>query len=269
MLESFTMEIVGLAVCVRPLFESTKEYCRPYLTGKAPEFSVQVTPEDLAFEQMLLDREADEEGLKRRKFTDPFLERTSIQRRVADALLERDTLMLHGSTVAVDQKAYLFTAPCGTGKSTHTRLWRELFGARAVMVNDDKPFLQITEDGVFACGSPWSGKHGLATNVRVPLRGICSLRRGKENKICPAAPEVLVDLLRHQAHAPEDAALRPKAFSLVDRLAALVPMWEMECNKELDAAKLAHRAMDKTQSAGSLEIADSIGYNEENSTGSI
>ena len=239
----FTMEIAGLVVCVKPLFESTKEYCRPYLTDKAPGISVRVTPEDLAFAQMLLDQEADEEGLKRRKFTEPFLERTSIQRRVADALLEKDTLMLHGSTVAVDQKAYLFTAPCGTGKSTHTRLWREVFGDRAVMVNDDKPFLQITEDGVFAYGSPWSGKHGLATNVRVPLKGICSLRRGKENQIRPADPENLVGLLRHQAHTPVEQPLQAKVSVLVDRLTALVPLWEMECNKEPDAAKIAYSAM--------------------------
>ena len=56
---------------------------------------------------------------------------TVIQEKIAGQLLERDTLLLHGSTVAVDGQAYLFTAPCHTGKSTHTRLWRKLFGDRA------------------------------------------------------------------------------------------------------------------------------------------
>ena len=243
-MESFTMEIAGMAVCVRPMFESTKEYCRPYLTEKEPELTVYVTEKDLAFEQMLLDREAEEEGLKKRVFTGPFLERTSIQRRVADALLERDTLMLHGSTVAVDGKAYLFTAPCGTGKSTHTRLWRELFGDRAVMVNDDKPFLQITPNGVLAYGSPWSGKHGLATNICVPLQGICSLRRGENNQIRPATPQMLLPLLRHQAHMPEDASLHEKVFTLIDRMTALVPLWEMDCNnRKSGAAQVSSNAM--------------------------
>ena len=243
-MESFTMEIAGLAVCVQPMFESTKEYCRPYLTEKAAELFVQVTAEDLTFEQMLLDREADEEGLRRRIFTDPFLERTAIQRRVAEALLDRDTLLLHGSTVAVDGKAYLFTAHCGTGKSTHTRLWRELFGERAIMVNDDKPFLHITEYGVLTYGSPWSGKHGLATNICVPLKGICSLRRGEINQIRPTEPQILQDLLRHQAHMPEDASLHEKVFTLIDRLTALVPLWEMDCNnRKSDAAQVSSIAM--------------------------
>ena len=121
-MENFTMEIAGAVVGVTPMFQSTREYCRPYLSDKDPELFVKVSTEDLAFEQKMLEQEASEEGLKIRKFTDPFLERTSIQRRVADYLLERDTLMLHGSTVSVDGNAYLFTAPCGTGKSTHTRL---------------------------------------------------------------------------------------------------------------------------------------------------
>jgi serine kinase of HPr protein (carbohydrate metabolism regulator) len=56
-----------------------------------------------------------------------------------------DTFLFHGSAIAVDGVGYLFTAKSGTGKSTHARLWRELLGARAVMVNDDKPLLRVTE----------------------------------------------------------------------------------------------------------------------------
>ena len=242
-MEAFTMEIAGLVTRVQPLFLSTREYCKPYLTDKTPEFSVQVTAEDLAFQQSLLEAEAVEEGLKIRKFTDPFLERATIQRRIADHLLARNTVMLHGSTVAVDGKAYLFTGPCGTGKSTHTRLWRELFGQRAVMVNDDQPFLQITSSGVLAYGSPWSGKHGLAANVCVPLAGICFLNRGIENHIrrIPAEDGIL-SLFRH-IHMPVDELLQKKALSLADDLAGKLPLWEMYCNKKLDAAKVSYSAM--------------------------
>ena len=244
-MEAFTMEIAGLAVCVKPLFQSTKEYCRPYLSEKTPELTVQITGEDLAYEQEMLDREAVENGLKRRKFTDPFLERTSIQRQVADYLVGRNTLLLHGSTVAVDGNAYLFTAPCGTGKSTHTRLWRELFGERAVMVNDDKPFLQITSAEVLAYGSPWSGKHGLANNVCVPLKGICLLHRGTENVIHQAEKQDLAATLCKQVHLPENEVLATKVLALVDTLAERVPLWEMACNKELEAAKIAYAAMNR------------------------
>ena len=252
-MEAFTMEIAGVAVQVNPMFQSTKEYCRPYLSDEKPEFTVTVTPEDLIREQLLLEQEAIEEGLKIRKFKEPFLERSTIQRRVADFLVSRDTLMLHGSTVAVDGRAYLFTAPCGTGKSTHTRLWREVFGDRAIMVNDDKPFLQITEREVLAYGSPWSGKHGLATNVCVPLKGICSLRRGKENQIHPGNRSELIDLLRKQVHIPEDPALAERTLELLDSVMQMVSLWEMECNKEPEAALTAYSAMSSERNSFEFE----------------
>ena len=236
--DAFILEIAGLATYIQPMFSSTREYCRPYLTQRQPEFFVEVTQEDLFRQQAALDLEADTEGLRRRKFTDPFLERTVIQEKIAEKLLERDTLLLHGSTVAVDGQAYLFTAPCGTGKSTHTRLWRELFGDRAVMVNDDKVFLQLRQESVLACGSPWTGKHGIGTNISVPLTGICFLHRGTENRIQPAAPEKWLPELIHQSFLPEE-----RYTSLVDRLAQTIPLWEMSCTKDPQAAAIAHAAM--------------------------
>ena len=232
------MEVAGLATHVQPLYGSTKEYCRPYLTDREAEFFIEITVEDLIRQQALLDQEADREGLRRRKFTDPFLERTVIQEKIAEKLLERDTLLLHGSTVAMDGQAYLFTAPCGTGKSTHTRLWREQFGDRAVMVNDDKVFLQLRQNSVWAYGSPWTGKHGIGSNISVPLKGICFLQRGTENKIQKAMPEKWLPELIHQSFLSEE-----QYSNLVLRLAQKIPLWEMYCTKDPPAATIAYEAM--------------------------
>ncbi|MBR7178459.1 MAG: hypothetical protein IKD27_02935 [Oscillospiraceae bacterium] len=240
-LDAFVMEIAGLPVQVQPLFETTGVYCRNYLTKREPVCCIEIHRADLEQEQRLLNLEADEEGLKRRKFPEPFLERSVIQRRIADALLERNVLMLHGSTVAVDAQAYLFTAACGTGKSTHTRLWRELLGVRAVMVNDDKPFLRFTGDGILACGSPWSGKHGLDTNISVPLHGICILKRGPENKIHRIGAGECREMLRQQCHVPE--GMEDRVEALLSDLTERVALWEMECTKEIQAAQTAYGAM--------------------------
>ena len=239
----FLMKIAGQTGQVESLFESTRDYCRKYLAEGTPDFSVTVSREDLSFEQEALRQEALEEGIRVRVFTDPFLERTAIQRKWAEFLLERNVLMTHGSTVAVDGKAYLFTARCGTGKSTHTRLWRQVFGDRARMVNDDKPFLKLTEEGVLACGSPWSGKHGLDENITVPLQGICILERGKENRIAPIPPEEALPMLLHQSYCPLDANRRDRFESLVKKLAERTPLWRMYCNMDPTAAEVSHKAM--------------------------
>ena len=237
----FNLKIAGHVGKVHSRFDSTRDYCRHYLTEEEPEFEVAVTAEDLAFEQAELLAEAKAEGMKPRKFTDPFLDRAAIQRKFADYLFDHNVLLCHGSTVAVDDKAYLFTAKCGTGKSTHTRLWREVFGDRAQMVNDDKPFLILTESGVLACGAPWSGKHGLDTNITVPLAGICILERGPENVIRPIPAVEALPRLLHETHGPEGQESR--FHELVEQLANQTALWRMECTKDKEAAEVAHGAM--------------------------
>ena len=237
----FNLKIAGHTGRVASLFESTPQYFKAYLTDDVPEFSVTVTREDLAFEQADLLEEAHRDGFKPRVFTDPFLERQAIQRAFAEFLFDHNTLLFHGSAVAVDEEGYLFTAHSGTGKSTHTRFWMQTFGKRAVMVNDDKPFLEITAEGVLLHGSPWSGKHGLDTNVTVPLKGLCILERGAENRIWKLSPEEALPMLRKQAYQP---TARAAAFAqLADRLSQSVPLWKMTCTKNPEAARIAFCAM--------------------------
>ena len=239
----FLLKIAGHTAAVSALFESTPQYFRAYLTQDAPEFSVTVSREDIAFEQADLLEEAHRDGFKPRVFTDPFLERTAIQRAFAEFLFDREILLLHGSAVAVDGNGYLFTAHSGTGKSTHTRLWRQVFGQRAVMVNDDKPFVAFSPNGVWLHGSPWSGKHGLDTNVCVPLKGICLLERGPENNIQRIMPEEILPMLQKQTYCPMDTAKHPAFHNLIGRLSQSIPLWRMACTKDPAAAQMAHDAM--------------------------
>jgi len=239
----FNIRIAGQVAAVDSLFESTRDYCGRYLTEAEPDFSVAVCEADLAFEQAELDAEARREGLRLRVFTPPFLERAAIQRKVARHLLTRDTILIHGSAVAGDDMGYLFTAKCGTGKSTHTRLWREVFGSRAVMINDDKPFVRITAAGIQVCGAPWSGKHGLDTNAAVPLKGICILERGAENRIERIPAAEALPMLLHQSGAPETQEASAQLQTLVRTLSEQTPQWRMYCNRNPEAARLAHEAM--------------------------
>ena len=239
----FKMKIAGSVAAVTSLFDSTPHYLKAYLTEDTPNFSVTVTESDLRFAQAELDKEALEEGFRRREFTDPFLERAAIQRAFAELLFDRDILLVHGSTVAVDGRAYLFAAKSGTGKSTHTRLWRQVFGQRAVMINDDKPFLQLTDTGAIVFGSPWSGKHGLDTNISAPLGGICILERGPENIIRPISAKDALPRLHKEAYIPMDAEKHPKFQVIVEKLARQVPLWHMTCTKDPQAAQVAFNAM--------------------------
>ena len=247
----FQMKIAEKTAGVISLFDSTPQYFRAYLTEDAPDFYITVNESDLRFQQAQLDQEALEEGFRLRVFTDPFLERAAIQQAFAEFLFDYNTLLLHGSTIAVDGNAYLFTAKSGTGKSTHTRLWREVFGPRAIMINDDKPFIKISDSAIEAFGSPWSGKHGLDTNISLPLSGICLLERGVENEICATTPEILLPMLIKQTYAPENPDKHSRLHTLVTELAQKTPLWHLFCNKSPEAAQLAYETMAK-KSAGTI-----------------
>lgn len=238
----FRIKIAGHTTEVTSLFDSTRDYCRNYLTEDSPELYIPVSREDLAREQVELDAEALREGLRRRVFTEPFLERTVIQKKLAEHLLSRDILLLHGSAVAVDSQGYLFMAKCGTGKSTHTRLWRQAFGERAVMVNDDKPFVEIAASGAVLHGAPWSGKHGLDTNLAVPLKGICLLQRGTENRIWRIPAEDAVPMLWESCQMPEDGQ-NSHVQKLVRALAANTALYRMTCTKDPQAAVVSYETM--------------------------
>lgn len=238
----FNLKIAGQVGQVTCLFDSTPYYLGRYVTQEQADFAVTITRDDLELEHRLRDAEAAEEGFKPRQVTEPFLERLAIQRKFAEHLMTVDTLMVHGSAVAVDGVGYIFTARCGTGKSTHTRLWRQVFGDRAVMINDDKPFVRITPEGIWVCGSPWSGKHGLDTNLEVPLGGICILERGVENRIRPAL-SAEIPLLQKHLLCYMEPSLEPSFLELVRMLTARTPLWHLKCNMDPSAAVVSYNAM--------------------------
>ena len=243
-MQEFGLKIAGTVAQITCSFDSTPYYLGQYRTDERADFSVMISADDLERERYFRDAEALEEGMKLRKVTEPFLERLAIQRKFAEATMERNILMVHGSAVAVDGIGYVFTAACGTGKSTHTRLWRQVFGDRAVMINDDKPFVSLTDEGVFVCGSPWSGKHGLDSNISVPLGGICLLERGVENRISPLERDRVPEMVNRLRWYMEPERI-PTFDQLAQKLSDRIPFWHLQCNMDPDAARISYETMSR------------------------
>lgn len=159
-------------------------------------------------------------------------------------LIKFDGMMLHSSAVVMDGYAYLFSAPCGTGKSTHTSLWRKTFGEdRVLMLNDDKPALRLEDGRWYAYGTPWSGKTAQNINMRVPLGGICVLTRGETNEIAPFGGTMAALALMEQTARPGMVKGRGSMLELIDKLLTLVPVWKLKCTPTEEAARVSQQAM--------------------------
>ncbi len=228
---------------VNSLYKQVHDYCKDYTTSEPADFSVTITPEDIIAEKKKSDSEYAYEGLPAPNFSDALLEETAVYRKIAEKMPEFDTFVFHGSVIAVDGKGFLFTAKSGTGKSTHTRLWREYFGTKAVMVNDDKPMLKVTDSGVIAYGTPYNGKHNLGENIAVPLKAICILTRGEKNSIVSIDRSEAYSMLLQQVYRPQDPLQMVKTLKLVDKMAENVELYRLACNMDIEAAEVAYNGM--------------------------
>ena len=224
---SITIELAELSIKLVGITRIVN-FFEDYISESLPKTNIVITEEDVKCEC--------ETGHKVSRGS----EKLAVYRKICEKMVEFDTILMHGSVVAVDGEAFLFTAKSGTGKSTHTRFWREVFGERAVMVNDDKPLLKLTEDGVLACGTPWDGKHRLSTNVCVPLKAICILERGEDNEIHPITAQEALPMVFQQTYRPKNLA---RYMEIIDKLTQRVAFYRLRCNMSVEAAKMAYEAM--------------------------
>ena len=239
-----TYRIADITIQICSLHERVHRLCESYRAAEGPaDLCVEITQADIDYEREHSMQEKMLLGRPVIRHPDEYVESLAVYRKIAERLPSFDTILMHGSCIAVDGEGYLFTAKSGTGKSTHARLWRELFGKRAVMVNDDKPLIRVTESGATIYGTPWDGKHHLSTNCAVPLKAICILERAGQNTIRRVSKAEAYSTMLQQIYRPPDSAVMMKTVTLIERLLGVVDLWRLGCNMDPEAAEIAYQAM--------------------------
>ena len=171
----FNVKIADEVFRIHCRYGFVKDFFEDYMTDEPTDTVIEATLEECDRAAAELKQNALARGDMSYKHYDNVAENSAIFRLITSALLKRGVLMIHGSAIIADGQAYLFTARSGTGKSTHTRLWCELLGSRARILNDDKPFIRPTGNGAIAYGSPWSGNENPGKNTSAPLKAIIKL----------------------------------------------------------------------------------------------
>ena len=242
-MNAFKIRLADKVIAVSALHGYIADYCRGYISDDTPDFAVQITQSDIDYEREKSRREDIKEGIPIRNFSDEYLETLAVYRKIAEKMIDYDTILFHGSVIAIDGIGYLFTAKSGTGKSTHTRLWRDLFGERAIMVNDDKPLIKVSESGIIVYGTLWDGKHRLSTNISVPLKSVCVLERSEENRIEKVTADSVYNMLVQQVYRPQNPQKLLKTLQLIDILSENAGLYRLGCNMDISAAELAYNVM--------------------------
>ena len=237
-MESILVELVNNKILIQGKESGLRRFFKGYEMENKPDYFITVTDEDLRREEIVSGRN------NKYKLTPATLEFCAIQRQIVRYLSSQCILLFHGSSICVDGRTYIFTAPSGTGKSTHSRLWREILkDHNVVMVNDDKPFLKVKERHVTAYGSPWVGKEGLGCNMSAPVEAICSISQGTENVIREATPDEMFPIFYEQSHRPFDKEGTENYLHTLDVLTRSVRLYKLECDISLEAARLSYKTM--------------------------
>ncbi len=150
--------------------------------------------------------------------------------------MDKMRIAFHGSCIVAEDRAYLFLGESGTGKSTHTRLWRENIKG-CFLLNDDSPIISVEEDGIWAYGSPWSGKTPCYRQERYRLGGFVRLSQAPHNRIRRLSPLMAYAAL-HPSCPPQfakDSLYDDISVTLNDILGG-IPVYAMECLPDADAA---------------------------------
>lgn len=229
-----TIRLANLLIGIQHTYPHLERQCAAYLAEGTPDFTVTVT-EEMVEAELARAKDAPTPG---------YCESLCAYREIARLLPAYDALLFHAAVIECAGAAYAFTAKSGTGKSTHIRLWRRVYGDQVQIVNGDKPILRFSPDGrLYAYGTPWCGKEGWQRNVGVPLRAIVFLERGDTDRITDLPTSDAVLPLMNQivlGNNPEEISM---TLEMADRVLAATETKRLICTPQESAARVAYSAL--------------------------
>ncbi len=148
---------------------------------------------------------------------------------------------VHSSAIVCNGRAVLFLGESGTGKSTHTRLWRENI-AGAVLLNDDSPFIGFVDGRATAFGAPWSGKTPCYKQEQYPIAAIVRLSQAPHNAIRPLRSVHAIGALLPSLTPAfgYDDELQDRMLATLSKIISQVPVYHLECLPDAAAARLSY-----------------------------
>ncbi len=159
-----------------------------------------------------------------------------------ELVAKKNGAVLHASMVLKNGKTILFTAPCGTGKSTQADLWEKY--ADAEIVNGDKALISLKDDMVFAGGLPFSGSSKICKNISAPLAAVVCLGQAKENIIRKmSAREAFVAIMQgnYRAGITKDSA--QKTIDVIEKVCRTVPVYKFDCLPDKTAVECLEKEL--------------------------
>lgn len=157
----------------------------------------------------------------------------------------RGLFVLHSASILYRGRAWLFSGSSGTGKSTHTNLWHEIY--QTPLLNGDLNMIGWDNGAATVYGLPWCGTSNICTSKNHPLGGIIFLKQAPFNRVTVPSPDTKVHYLIQRLISPgwtKDLLL--KNISFAEEFTEAVPIFRLHCTKDAEAASVMKAAIDLT-----------------------
>lgn len=231
--------IADLNISIEPKSEYFKQQIEPYEVNCADvDFSVSVNQNEIDYEISI------------GEFSDyGICESLAVFRKICKKILyEYNGILFHSAVIVYKEKAYIFTAKSGTGKTTHIRLWKKLLGDKVKILNGDKPILREKDGQIIAYGTPWQGKENYGCNMQAPLGGVFLLNRGVENSVEKADVKTAIPFMLSQTLRYQDEICVSNLLSFFEKMILTIPIYNLYCNMELSAVETSLSVIEKQES---------------------
>ena len=154
-------------------------------------------------------------------------------------LCTRRGVILHAVAINWNNQGILFSGTSGTGKTTQADLWSRYKGS--YIVNGDKPNLLITDSGVLAYGSIWSGSSEIYKNEHVKANAVIFIEQHQENKIRRLTqPQASIQMMRRCVMPFFAPDLVDITMETIEEITDSVPMFLLQCRPDEEAVNVAY-----------------------------
>lgn len=229
----FKINVAGVVFLVYATYFQTQEFFERFVTDEPEQYKIFIDSLELVQLQKQYPH-----------FSLVLCERAALKYKMDAILVNHGAFAFHASALSYRGQAYIFTALSGVGKSTHSRMWRESL-ENVVMINDDRPYLKVIGDEVWAYSHPQSGKDHIYTNISAKVRAIGRIVRDQKNFVKEVSKSEFFPYMIQQSFTMDTPEMTATIISNIKIILDKVYLCEIHCNMEPDTGRTIYNQMEK------------------------
>lgn len=162
----------------------------------------------------------------------------------SSALTLRNGVLIHAASIKWNGQGVLFSAPSGTGKTTHVNMWRERYGVE--VLDGDVTACRMVQGKPYVYGLPWCGSSEQFLNDCVPLGALVFLEQSEDNSITRLAlSDAVIRLYARCYLYVWDEKTADTVLEMITSALTGTDCYLLKCRPDFEAVELVKRCLEK------------------------